>query len=70
MTGRDIIGQLTPYKDNLGDELLIPAVMLRYERDLFLDNTSIEDIEKSLGVRVRIVENNAEDFINGIVGRV
>ena len=63
VTGRDIIEQLTPYKNNLGDELLIPAVMLRYERDLFLDNTSVGDIESALDIKVRIVENNAGDFI-------
>ena len=68
VTGRDIIGQLMPYKNNLGDELLIPAVMLRYERDLFLDNTSIRDIETALGVNVKIVENNAENFIKAVLG--
>ena len=68
VTGQDIIEQLTPHKNNLGDELLIPSVMLRHERDLFLDNTSVGDIEKSLGVKVRIVENNAEDFIKNILG--
>jgi NifB/MoaA-like Fe-S oxidoreductase len=67
VTGRDIIEQLLPYKNNLGDELLIPAVMLRYERDLFLDNTGVEDIETALGVRVKIVENNAEDFIKKVM---
>ena len=67
VTGRDIIEQLTPHKNNLGDELLIPAVMLRYERDLFLDNTSVGDIEKALGVKVRIVENDAEDFIKALL---
>jgi len=67
VTGRDIIGQLLPFKNNLGEELLIPAVMLRYERDLFLDNTSIGDIEAALGVKVRIVENNAEDFIKKVM---
>ncbi|MCL1859332.1 MAG: DUF512 domain-containing protein [Oscillospiraceae bacterium] len=67
VTGRDIINQLMPYKNNLGDELLIPSVMLRYERDLFLDNTSIEDIEKSLEIKVKIVENEAEDFIKKVL---
>ena len=66
VTGRDMIEQLLPYKDHLGDELLIPAVMLRYERDLFLDNTSVGDIETKLGIKVKIVENNAEDFIKKV----
>ena len=68
ITGRDIIEQLTPHKKNLGDELLIPVVMLRHERDLFLDNARVEDIENALGVRVVIVENNAGDFIEKVIG--
>ncbi|MCL2772108.1 MAG: DUF512 domain-containing protein [Oscillospiraceae bacterium] len=67
VTGRDIIDQLLPHKNNLGEELLIPAVMLRYERDLFLDNTSVRDIENALEIKARIVENNAEDFIKAVL---
>ena len=67
VTGRDIIAQLMPHKNNLGGELLIPAVMLRYERDLFLDNTSVEDLENALDVKVRIVKNDAEDFIKAVL---
>jgi len=67
VTGIDIIEQLLPHKDNLGEELLIPAVMLRYERDLFLDSTGLEDIESALGIKVKIVENEAEDFIKAVI---
>ena len=71
VTGGDIIEQLMPYKNNLGDELLIPAVMLRHERDLFLDNINIKDIETALDIKVRIVEHdNAGDFINAVTGIV
>jgi len=48
--------------------LLIPTVMLRYERDLFLDNVSVQDIERELGIRVSIVEANADDFVNKVLG--
>ena len=66
VTGGDIMSQLAGY--NLGEELIIPAVMLRYERDLFLDNTSVRDVEQKLGVRVQIAENTAEDFIKKVLG--
>ena len=66
ITGGDIIEQL--YGAELGGELLIPAVMLRYERDLFLDNVSVSDVERELGVKISIVENNAEDFIKKVLG--
>lgn len=67
VTGRNIISRLLPYKNSLGDELLIPAVMLRYERDLFLDGISVEDIETALDIKARIVENDAGDFIKAVL---
>jgi len=66
VTGGDIIAQLQGAE--FGEELLIPAVMLRYERDLFLDNVSVQDVERELGIKVNIVENNAEDFIKKVLG--
>jgi len=69
ITGRDIINQLMPYKNNLGDELLIPTVMLRHERDLFLDDTNIKDIENMLEIKVRTVGTEAYDFINAVLGQ-
>ena len=68
ITGSDIIEQLTEQNQNLGDELIIPASMLRYERDLFLDNTSVQDIERALNICVTIAETNAEDFIRKVLG--
>ena len=53
VTGGDIISQLKG--EELGDELLIPEVMLRAEGDLFLDNVSLEDVSRELGVKVRVV---------------
>ncbi len=54
VTGGDIIAQLSGKE--LGDELLIPENMLRAEGDLFLDNVSVEDVEKALNVKVTVVE--------------
>ena len=61
VTGQDIIKQLKSEK--LGDELLIPSVMLRHEGDLFLDDTSIKDIEKVLKVKVRVVTASSGDAL-------
>jgi NifB/MoaA-like Fe-S oxidoreductase len=57
-----------PHIGELGNELLVPAVMLRYERDLFLDGLSVGDIENALKIKVKIVENNAADFIKAVYG--
>ena len=50
VTGGDLINQL---KDKeLGELLIIPDVMLRSEGDLFLDNVSLEDAKRKLGVEI------------------
>ena len=68
VTGRDIINQLKGKE--LGDELIIPSNMLRFERDLFLDDTSVEEVEKALSVKVRICEPDGYSFIESILGGV
>ena len=56
ITGGDLINQLKNKK--LGQELIIPDVMLRSEGDLFLDNVSLEDAERELGVKIRTVSTS------------
>ncbi len=65
VTGGDLIKQL---KDKeLGDELLIPVTMLRSDRDIFLDDISIEDVENELEIKVTLVENDGRDFIQKVM---
>ena len=52
ITGNDLIKQLKGKE--LFEKLIIPDVMLRSEGDLFLDNVSVEDVEKALGVEVDV----------------
>ena len=54
VTGGDIMSQLK--NKDLGEELLIPAVMLRAEGDLFLDNVSLEELSEKLKIKVRVTE--------------
>lgn len=56
ITGGDLINQLRGRV--LGQELIIPDVMLRSEGDLFLDNVSLEDAERELGVKIRTVSES------------
>lgn len=67
VTGGDIIKQLEG-KD-LGTELLVPAVMLRRERDMFLDNVTVEQLSAALKVNVKIVENDGFELIEALIGR-
>ncbi|MFN8578037.1 MAG: DUF512 domain-containing protein [Candidatus Sericytochromatia bacterium] len=67
LTATDIIYQL---KDkNLGNELIIPSVVIRKEDKLFLDNYTIEDVEKALKTKIRICEMGADNFIWSSLGK-
>lgn len=61
ITAGDLIAQLKG-KD-LGEELLIPRVMLNHDM-IFLDDKTVEDVEKELSVRVVPVENDGYDLVN------
>ncbi|MBQ8578950.1 MAG: DUF512 domain-containing protein [Clostridia bacterium] len=68
VTGRDLIAQLKGKP--LGDVLLLPSVMLRHERDRFLDDTTVEEVEAALGVTVQIVdtEYGGDAFVDAVLG--
>lgn len=64
ITGQDLIKQL---KDKeLGERLLIPEVMLRSERDMFLDNVTLEEAEKQLNIKIETVSNSGFDLYDTI----
>lgn len=66
VTGRDLINQL---KDlDLGEELLIPEVMLRYEGDMFLDDVTLDDARRELNIKITPVRNNGEDLLKAVLG--
>ena len=67
ITGGDIIKQLKGKE--LGERLLIPSSMLRHENDRFLDDVTVEDLEKELNVKLVIVNNTGYDFVNAVLGR-
>ena len=57
VTGRDLIAQLK--ETSLGQRLLIPSNMLRSGEQVFLDDVTVDQVEKELAIPVQIVE--AED---------
>ncbi|MEI6578741.1 MAG: DUF512 domain-containing protein, partial [Eubacteriales bacterium] len=67
LTGQDFLEQLA--SQNLGDELLIPAVTLRREGDMFLDDVTIEELSEKLKIKIVTVPNNGMEFIKAILGR-
>ncbi|TQI65669.1 DUF512 domain-containing protein [Clostridium sp. KNHs216] len=66
VTGTDIIQQLKG-KD-LGDELIVPAVMLRREGDIFLDDISLDDLSKALKIKVTVSPNDGYELLNTVLG--
>lgn len=61
ITAEDIIKQLSG-KD-LGDELILPSVMLKSDEPIFLDGHTIQDVEKSLNIKIKVCQMGAENFI-------
>lgn len=65
ITGKDLISQLKNKK--LGDCLLLPSSMFRAQGDIMLDDTSIEDIEAALNVKVKIIQNDGYELLSAIL---
>lgn len=65
LTGQDIMAQL---KDrDLGEKLLLPQNVLKSGEPVFLDDYTLDDIEKALQVRIDIVKSSGRDFIEAIL---
>lgn len=65
VTGGDILQQLRGKE--LGGRLLVPDTMLRHEGDLFLDNVSLKDLERELGVPVSVVPDDGGELLKLIL---
>ena len=66
ITGKDLIDQLR--NKHLGGRLLLPSNMLRSGESVFLDDVTVEDLEKDLQINVNIVKSSGMEFINNILG--
>ena len=66
VTGGDIIEQL---KDKpKADVLIIPQCMLRDGDNVFLDDTTLDEVSEALGIKVVPVLNDGYEFIEKITG--
>ena len=65
VTATDIVDQC---KGKLISKTLgVPEVMLRAEKDLFLDDWSIQDLEKELGVEVKVLPGSGKDLVQALM---
>ena len=65
LTGQDIERQLKGKE--LGERILLPENVLRSGERVFLDDITVEELEKALQVKVDIVKSSGRDFVNVIL---
>lgn len=66
VTGRDLIAQIKERQqagEDLGDTLLLPANMLRSGEQVFLDDVTVQDVERALGLTVTVVNPTGQAFV-------
>ena len=66
VTGGDLIEQLRGQP--LGERLLIPSNMLRAGERVFLDDVTVDDVERELGVPVVAVGQDGYELLDAICG--
>ena len=70
ITGQDLIRQLKERQaagEDLGEVLQIPSNMLRVGEQVFLDDLTVQDVERELGMKVVAVESGGREFIDAIL---
>lgn len=65
LTGQDLKKQLALVP--LGEKLLLPCNMVRSEERDFLDDVTVEELEKTLQVPIDIVKSSGADLLNAIL---
>ena len=65
LTGQDIILHLQGKR--LGDRILLPQNVLRSGEDYFLDDVTLEEMERALQVKIDIVKSSGHDFVHTVL---
>ena len=65
LTGQDLLDGLND--QDLGDQLLLPSVMLRQGQPVFLDDMTLDQVQAQLPVPIRIV-HGAADIVAAVLG--
>ena len=66
ITAQDLIAQLKG--NDLGDNLLVSQAMVRRDSDVFLDDLTIDDVEKALNVEIRTTPSDGYELLDAIMG--
>lgn len=62
IVGTDIINQMK--NKNISSKLIISKSMLRHDEDVFLDNTTVSDVEKALDTKIISVNNDGYELFD------
>ena len=65
ITGKDLLSQLK--EAVLGDRLLLTTHMLKSGEPVFLDDVTVEEVEKTLQIKISIVESSGSDLVKNII---
>ncbi|MEG2295327.1 MAG: DUF512 domain-containing protein, partial [Oscillospiraceae bacterium] len=65
ITATDLVKQLSDKE--LGEELLLPDVMLRHEKDKFLDDFTHDYVSDKLGVPLVFCQNDGFDLLERMI---
>ncbi len=66
ITAQDLIAQLKGR--DLGEQVLISSAMVRRDSDVFLDDLTISDVERELGVTLRTSDSDGYELLDAIMG--
>ncbi|MBU5638814.1 DUF512 domain-containing protein [Geomonas sp. Red69] len=66
--GADVVAALQGME--LGELVLVPDVMLKEGEGVFLDNLTLEDVERQLGAEVQVVESTPYGIYDALVQRL
>ncbi|MBQ8662296.1 MAG: DUF512 domain-containing protein [Eubacterium sp.] len=67
ITGQDLALQLAGI--DLGDKLLLPCNMMRSGERIFLDDVTVEELEKTLQVPIHIVKSDGQSLYEALLDR-
>ena len=65
VTGKDLIAQLKG--KSLGERLLIPRTMLRHGEGVFLDDVTVQDVERELNVKLVDVDQDGFELLSAML---
>lgn len=65
LTGTDLLNQLQ--NKDLGSVLLLSKSTLKSNDQIFLDNMELDHLEEKLKIKIKMVQNSGDEFLNSII---